>query len=489
MSRKSAAPKKQYVTSTFERFSYGGFFFGQNIIYCLQYQYFSDFLINTVGFSTATVMALLVVSRVWDAVNDPIMGAVIDKVHFKKGKFLPWIRVSTFLIPFFLLMMFVNPNTLMGASTPEWLRLGFSFLALLLWDFSYTLSDAPLFSLATAMTPHLYERDKLMSHGRLAAAVAAICSAAYAMMLKPLGVFGTVAVYCVLSLLFMLPINFVAKERVTHRPTEIGFLEVFKYLFQNKPLLIYYVGYFAIAATNTLQSFAIYFTRGNLGDESMTTPIMGVSVVPVILITPFIPSLINRFGKKNLTIFSSIVAIILCVAQYFIGYANVFVFMAVCAVRVVFMMIPHIVYGMFTADCIEYCDAKTGKRTEGISFSLQTLMTKLSGSVVTFLGLAIMSAFGYVEQLESFQSARAQEGIWIVMSILPAAGYIVMLIIMLFFYKLKESDVQAMIEANQARDAALDAACLPDDGPSAACVISAAPTDPEVFAEPFVDNN
>lgn len=480
---KSSAPARRpkYVTSAFERFSYGGFFFGQNIIYVLQLQYFSDFLINTVGFSTGTVMTLLAVSRVWDAVNDPIMGAVIDKAHFKKGRFLPWIRVSTFLIPFFLLTMFVNPNTLLGASAPEWLRLGFSFLALLLWDFSYTLSDAPLFSLATAMTPHLYERDKLMSHGRLAAALAAISSAAYPMMLKPLGAFGTVAVYCVVALLFMLPISFSAKERVSHRPNDFSFFEVFKYLFQNKPLLTYYIGYFAISATNTLQSFAIYFARGNLGNEGIATPIMAVSIIPVIVITPFIPSLIQRFGKKNLTIFSSIIAIILCVGQYFIGYQNLIVFMAVCAVRVVFMMIPLIVYGMFTADCIEYCAAKTGKRTEGISFSLQTLVTKLSGSVVTVIGLAVMSAYGYVEQLESFQSARAQEGIWIVMSILPAAGYVVMLVIMLFFYKLKESDVQAMIEANQAREAEALPGC--DAVPAAATAISV----PEVLEEPFVE--
>ena len=483
MNRKSSTAvrqRPQYVTSAFERFSYGGFFFGQNIIYILQLQYFSDFLINTVGFSAATVMALLAAARVWDAVNDPIMGAVIDKVRFKNGKFLPWVRLSTFLIPFFLLMMFVNPSTVFGAAAPEWLRLGFSFAALLLWDFSYTLSDAPLFSLATAMTPNLYERDKLMSHGRLAAAIAAICSAAYAMMLKPLGVFATVAIYCGISLLFMLPVCFAAKERVQHQPNDIGFLEIFKYLLGNKPLLVYYIGYFAISATNTLQSFAIYFARGNLGDEGLTTPIMAVSVVPVIIITPFIPALIRRFGKKNLTIFSSIVAIILCVGQYFIGYRNMIVFMAVCAVRVVFMMIPLIVYGMFTADCIEYCDAQTGKRTEGISFSLQTLVTKLSGSVVTVIGLAVMSAFGYVEQLEGFQPERAQEGIWIVMSILPAAGYVVMLVIMLFFYKLKESDVQAMIEAKQAQQTV-------SEQPAAESAADI-PRPPEVFAEPMTED-
>ena len=102
--------------------------------------------------------------------------------------------------------------------------------------------------------------------------------------------------------------------------------------------------------------------------------------------------------------------------------------------------------------------------------------------MVTVIGLAVLTAFGYVEQLDGFQPARAQQGIWIVMSILPAVGYVVMLVIMLFFYKLKESDVQAMIEANQANSGIIDetvtTCCLGTDG---------APADPEVFAEPFIE--
>jgi len=215
----------------------------------------------------------------------------------------------------------------------------------------------------------------------------------------------------------------------------------------NKPLLIFYIGYFAVSATNTMQALAIYFARYNLGNEGLTTLLMAVAILPVVVVSMLIPALIKRFGKRRLTIVSSIISIALCVVQYMLGYTSFWLFLGLAAVRVLFMQIPMLMYGMFTADCIEYCAAKTGKRTEGVSFSLQTLMTKLSGSVVSILSLAIMGSFGFVEQAET-QTASALEGIWLCMSLLPAAGYVVMLICMLFFYKLNEKDVQEMIENN-----------------------------------------
>ncbi len=450
------AKNDKYLTTGFERFSYFGFFLGQNIIYVIQLQYLSYFLTEEVGISLGTVAMMLGISRVWDAINDPIMGAVIDKVRFRSGKFLPWIRISTFLIPFFLLAMFVNPASIFGAGAPMAVKIGFSLAAILLWDFSYTLSDAPIFSLATVMTDRIYERDKLMSSGRMASALAAISSAVYATIKAEVGTTATVGVYCVLALAFMIPIMFSAKERVNHPSNDIGFADIFKYLFRNKPLFVFYIGYLAIAATNTLQPLAIYFARYNLGDEGMTTMIMAAAIVPVIIVAPLLPSLINRFGKKPLTIFSSIAAVILCGVQYFTGYGNLWLFLVIAAVRVVFMQIPLLLYGMFTADCIEWCAYKTGKRTEGISFSLQTLMTKFGGSLVTIIGLAIMGAFGYVEQAQT-QSASALDGIWLCMTLLPAIGYVVMLVIMAFFYKLDEKEVEKMIEENMAKETVIDA--------------------------------
>jgi Na+/melibiose symporter-like transporter len=246
----------------------------------------------------------------------------------------------------------------------------------------------------------------------------------------------------------MLPLQFTAKERVKYQNSEdISFVKIFQYLFKNKYLLIYFIGFLGIEITNTLQIIAVYFANSNLGDESMVMIIMAVVIVPVILVAPILPMLIKSFGKKKVTVISSIVAIVLSVVQYFVGYENLTVFLAIAAVRVTFMQLPLMLYGMFTADCIEYGAYHTGERTAGIAFSLQTFMTKLGGALANTLCVVLLGVFGYVEQAPQ-QTAGALEGIWIIMSLIPCLGYVVMLVIM-GIYKLDEKEVARMIDENQ----------------------------------------
>jgi Na+/melibiose symporter-like transporter len=179
----------------------------------------------------------------------------------------------------------------------------------------------------------------------------------------------------------------------------------------------------------------------------MVTIIMAVVIVPVILVAPFLPMLIKKFGKKKITVFSSILANVLSVVQYFAGYDNMVTFLAIAAVRITFMQMPLMLYGMYTADCIEYGAYHTGERTASMAFSLQTFMTKLGGAIANTLCLVLLGAFGYVEKAEQ-QATSALEGIWIIFCIVPIFGYLVMLFIM-SIYKLDEKEVARRIEENQ----------------------------------------
>ncbi|MBP1755948.1 MAG: galactose permease [Firmicutes bacterium] len=425
-----------------ERLSYAGFFLGQNIIYVLPFQFLTYFYTEFVGLTLADTAVLLLLAKVWDAINDPIMGAIVDKCNLKKGKFLPWLKVATYILPLSLFLMFIN------VQGPYILKLIYAYLTYLIFDMVYTISDSPLFSLSTVMTSNPYERDKLMAYGRLAAAVAAITSAVFMSLKVNIGWTWTVGVYCLLSYIVMFPLQFTAKERVKYQNSEdITFLKIFKYLFSNKYLLIYFIGFLGIEITNTLQIIAVYFANSNLGDETMVMVIMAVVIVPVILVAPFLPMLIKKFGKKKITIECSVIAILLSIVQYFTGYENLTLFLAVAAVRITFMQIPLMLYGMFTADCIEYGAYKTGERIASMAFSLQTFMTKLGGALANTLCLVLLAVFGYVEKAPQ-QNATAIEGIWVIFCIIPIFGYLVMIVIMAF-YKLDEKEVARMIEENQ----------------------------------------
>lgn len=435
-----------YRTSKLERVSYGGYFFGQNVIYTLQFQFLSFYYIESVGLSIASTSLLLLIARVFDAFNDPFMGALVDKKPFKNSKYLQWLRLVTYTVPLTLVFVFFNVGRTYNA------KLIIAYVTYIIWGMLYTMSDAPLFSLSTAMTDQVFERDKLISYGRLAAALGVISSAVFMSLQGAVGWTGSIGIYALIAFFTMLPLQFFCKERIQYkRSKNITFRKVFTFLFKNKKLMIYYLGFLAISSTNSLQTMAVYFANSNLGDTGLVTIIMGITILPVVILAPMLPMLIKKFGKKNITIFSCIMTVIMCIIQFFTGYSNFSLFLAIAAVRVVFMQLPLLIYGMFTADCIEYGAYINGERTEAIAFSVQTLVTKLSGALCVTLCLQMMGLFGYVAKA-STQTSGALHGIWIIMSLVPIIGYLVMLIIMTFFYNLSEKQVAEMMMSNQLRE-------------------------------------
>ena len=91
-----------------EKISYGLYFMGQNVFYGLvgyMTTYFTD-----IGITAALVAIVALITKVWDAINDPIFGMIMDKVNFKKGKFLPWLRISVIAIPVATILLFIIPT-------------------------------------------------------------------------------------------------------------------------------------------------------------------------------------------------------------------------------------------------------------------------------------------------------------------------------------------------------------------------------------------
>ncbi len=442
--------KQVFETTRLERLSYGGFFLGQNIIYALQFQFLTYFYTESVGLSLAATAGMLLVSRLWDIFDDPLVGAIVDKLNLKGGKYLPWLRLVTYTVPLSLVFVFFNIGTIFSAS--DGAKLVFAYVTYILWSVLYTFSDSPIFSLATVMTSQMHERDRLISYGRFAAALAAIMTAVFMSLKGATGWTGAIAIYMGFSFLVMFPLQFLAKERVKYqRGGDISIIKIFGCLLKNKYLLIYYVGFFAISAVNTLQPIAPYFCNSNLGDEAMLTIVMGLSVIPVLIAAPMLPFFIAKFGKKMLTVYTCAAAIVLSVVQFFMGYDNFVLFLALTAVRVLCMQFPLLIYGMFTADCIEYGAYVNGERTEAIAFSVQTLVTKLGGTVCNTICLQMLIWFGYVQQKQS-QTQAALDGIWKILTLVPIAGFAVMIVIMLFFYELSEQDVQKIMLINRGEE-------------------------------------
>lgn len=437
--------KEGFMTTGGERFSYGLYFLGQNIFYVFVYLYLSVFFTD-VGIPALTVAAIALAVKVWDAVNDPIFGGIVDRVKLKKGKFLPWLRISLVAIPIATILIFAIPSTLSLTAKIIW-----AIVAYMLWDTAYTICDVPIFGLVTVMTDNVGERTSLMAIGRVAAMVASMVVALGVPSVRTAigGWLPTIVILSVIAVITMFPICVKAKERIAPAggEKEVGIKEMFRYLGQNKYLLLFYLALFISYSTNLATTLGMYFARHCLGQESMQSILSLVGLVPSIVLGMFIPKICKKVDKFVLYFWSTVAMVVLGVITYFVGYGSLPVFLVLTFLKAIPLGITTMLMYMFTPDCAEYGMYKTGINASGIAFSIQTFSVKLMTAVATALGTFLLALAGFVSGEGAAQPAGFADKLWLIYALTPVIGSAISLIV-LRMYKLRDKDVQIMAKCN-----------------------------------------
>ena len=459
MSIKSILSPPDFTTKLGERVSYWSYFVGQNIFYNVVTTFMATYLMmNGIDLGKIAVVTLIV--KIWDAVNDPMFGIIFDKIKFKNGqKCLPWIRLSVGLVPISTVLIFIIPSGMAQSGKLIWFM-----IAYLLWDSSYTVCDVPIYSMVTTMTDNINERNTLMSLGRLFSGAGMGLSGMLCTLLVSekvgLSFSPTVILLSVLGLLFMIPLCFAGKERNYHGELEdeaFSIKRMLMYLVHNKYLLIYYLGYLfanGLMTGNALSLFVSYYLFGSANFNI----ILGIlSTVPSIVVALLIPVVSKRFDKFKLFFICNTVAAVLGLVMYFIGWQNKLLFIVLTVIRSLFTSVTGTLGFMFTPDCAEYGQYKTGVDAKGITFSIQTFTTKIAAAVASSLGLAILGFFDWtkieaesfadIEKLNIVQSATALNGLWVTYILVPSIGLAITSFIYLF-YRLRDKDVQIMAKCN-----------------------------------------
>ncbi len=439
--------EKGFKTSFGERMSYGSFFTGQNIIFAFILQFLGLFYASEVGLSPAAIGTLFLIARVWDAINDPILGGIVDRSNPKKGKFKPWIKAVGLLMPIatFFVFMKISDNTTTS--------LIYAYITYIAWGMIYTVSDVPIFALATTMTDNLNERVTLMSIGRLFAVFGFLAMIVGGPMIENMGYAVTVGILMVIALLTMIPIRFMVKERVVYkRDNAVTLKSMFNAVAKNKYLIAFYSAFILMVGFGTYQTVSAFFAQYNLGNLELSAAIMGTMIVPMLVIPIFAPSLIRKFGKRKIFITLVAFGLIMSILQYFAGYENFTLFLVLNALKGIGTYSPLMLMGMFSADCAEYGAYVTGKRNEGVTFSIQTFSTKLGQAFSGAIGMYILGWYGFASEAAE-QSQRTLNGIWNTMTLIPIIGVVLGLLVFILFYKLKEEDVEKMIKEMQAKEA------------------------------------
>lgn len=448
-----------WETKPFERKSYYLYFAGQNAVYFLLANYLTTYLMF-LGINPAKSAAVMLAVKIWDAVNDALFGVIFDSVKFKSGKkYLPWIKVSTILIPLATLLLFCIPT-----SAGETTKLLWFAVAYIIWDTVYTLCDVPIYGAITAMTRNIEERSSMLSFKSIWAGVgiAFITVAGTVLVSEHVGanytvVAGATAVFAFVT---MIPVLRTLQERYVPEEEEAFTLrKMFSYLIKNKYLLIYYFGYFFYSAANISGALNLFVSYYLFNNTLFSLVVSACGTVPSLVFSLLVPKMLQKIDKMKLYRLCCVLMVVLSLVMWVVGYESLILHIALYVIRSIPLSIIGVIMFIFTPDCAEYGKYKSGIEAKGITFAIQTFMVKLTAAVSGALGMFLLGlkSTGWItvevdsfEELQALgieQSQHALDVLWFSYVMIPAIGCFIAYVIWKF-YKLNDKDVQIMADCN-----------------------------------------
>ena len=460
MSKLNSKPQNPlWQTTKSERSSYYTYFFGQNMIYNLVAAYLATFLL-LIGINPVKSAAVMLVVKVWDAVNDAIFGVIFDKIKFKSGKkYIPWLKIACALTPVSTIAIFVIPS-----AADETVKLIWFALAYIVWDTAYTLCDVPAFGIITSMTSNVEERNTILSlkgiTGGIGSALTTVLVTILISEFVGLSYAWVSIIVAIVATATMFPICTKCHERNKSIDEEqFTVRRMLKYVVSNKYLLIYYIGYVFYSGAQTYNALHM-ITAYYIFNNSLASLVTGtVAALPQLVMALLVPKIIRKMDKTKLFKICVIASIALSILV--VPTKNSFIlFVLAYMLRAIPLGIIGVLGFTFTPDCAEYGEYTTGTEAKGITFAIQTFAVKLAAAISGSLGLALLGFFGFktFEGVDSFeglaaidaisqQSAEALDGLWFTYNIVPIIGLVIALVIW-SFYKLNDKDIQIMADYN-----------------------------------------
>lgn len=432
-----------FRTSRVERWGFALFMAGQGIVNTFVGSYLQLYLTD-IGITAVAVGVMFLIARVWDAVNDPIFGAILDKLNLKGGKFLPFLRASNIMLPLTVILLFAVPGNM-----PVGLKIGWSFVAYLLYDVAYTMCDVPIFAMTSAVTDQVHERIGIMSRNTVLSAIAMLGIMVAAPQLYPtIGAMGTAAIVAVAAAVMMFFMSRFAKERYINKDEEeVGLKQMVDYVKENKYLRIGFLGIMVLSFTSMTNAVLNYFAIWCLGDMGMVSIISVMLALPSLFVAAVMPILTRRFDKFHLLMVGVVGQTVMNVVCFFVGYENVTVFLVLMLIRCIFFAFQLVLQLQFTGDFVEYGEYVTGKRLQGTAYSIQTFVFKFMNAVPGALAMILLGVFGFVSGEGVSQPQSAVSAIWVLFILSPVAGAVISIPIF-SRYKLRDETVQIMAAAN-----------------------------------------
>ncbi len=436
------------------KLSYGFGAFGKDFAIAIVYLQLLFYYTDVVGVSAAFIGGLFLFARIWDAVNDPVMGWVVANTRTRWGKFKPWILIGTILNCITLFALF-SAHHFDGTT-----QLIYIAVTYILWGMTYTLMDIPFWSLVPTLAVDKQEREQLVPFPRFFADLAFVITGLYA--LKAIDFFGgqnqalgfqmfsLVLIACFVLSTIVVLLN--VKERYTNEADDqkLSLKEMLSLIRKNDQLLtLLSMGLAHNLAMNLIISFAIYYFTYVVGDKDMFAVYLGLAAIAKLVTLVLFSKMARLLSRKILWLGASICPIIGCLMLILIAaYApQSKILISISGVLVnIGMALFWALIVIMVADTVDYGEYKHGVRCESVAFSVQTLVVKAGAAFAGFFIGILLAAVDYVPNIE--QSPETILGMKGIMIGLPILFLGLALFIYFKYYKLNDeflSKVQSFV--------------------------------------------
>lgn len=409
-----------------ERWAFSIGALGQGMIYAMMSSYISDYYLNVLQLAPMFVLLLMLLARVWDAINDPLMGMIVDRRTTKKGKMRPYIIYASIPIGVLTILMYLSPN--MDKTS----LMIYSAIVYIAWGMIYTMADVPFWSLPNVMTPNAEERSSTISFSRI---LNGIGSAVPEVLFLVIGLvlpnilgasdgleynktkYLIMAIFTVIiGIILYANSYFHVKERVVLpdvKPVK-GEPSRLSRIFKCKPLmLVILMGvlssgrYMVQAAAVHVARYAFYIGKpleGMSDTERVAAIEASVSTVKTIfqvcaIVGMFgamlvMPMLMKKFDYKKIVIVTCLGGFVASIFTTLIGWFTMNLY--ICIPFILISCIPlgvlnTISYAMI-GDCLDYMELKTGFRDNALGSACQGFVNKLGNALATS-GIVVMYMF------------------------------------------------------------------------------------------------
>ena len=410
--------------------------FGQNLIYNIVATGLYFYFQNVICLPAMALGWIMTIARIWDAINDPMMGTIVDKTHSKWGKCRPYLIIFPAIIGVITILTFINGNYAEASSTAQKvLIVGWAAVSYIAWGMCFTVCDIPLWGLTSLMTEDENDRSKILGLARMVAGVGGIGVLVVQIAQALAGAFGgdmqkafivTVVIMTVIATILFEFAGLFTRERVEKSEKSYTFKENFQIMLGNKPFRQILISGILRSPIQLLMIVAMtlvtyYYANGNImnilkynEDGSLAginfKILIGLGSVAVgLFVGQFVamgvtPLIIKKVEKKTLYNFYSIAGAV--------PFALIFVFFKVSGgdltstawsiVIGICMLFASAAFGginvlqsVMIADCVDYEEYYNGIRTDGVFFSGQSFITKLAAGISTIISSAVYAFVGY----------------------------------------------------------------------------------------------